>query len=56
MSEGSNFLCGRPHGADPSPVCMRPPEPDPSPRRKWMAPLHILLTQFMYSHCTYILM
>ena len=26
---GSNFLCGRPHGADPSPVRTRPPEPDP---------------------------
>src|SRR6218665_942271 len=29
-----NFLCGRPHGAGPpSPVHMRPPEPDPSPLR-----------------------
>jgi len=27
MSVGSNFLCGRPHGADPSPVRMRSPEP-----------------------------
>ena len=32
-----NFLCGRPHGAGP-PAHMRPPEPDPSPRHKWMAP------------------
>jgi len=33
MSVGSNFLCGRPCGADtPSPsVRMRPPEPDPPP-------------------------
>src|SRR6218665_1697929 len=29
-----NFLCGRPHGAGPpSPVHMRPPEPDPLPLR-----------------------
>jgi len=28
-SVGSNFLCGRPHGADPSHVRMRPHEPDP---------------------------
>ena|SRR6218665_1977720 len=39
-----NFLCGRPHGArPPSPVHMRPPEPDPlllppCGRHKWMAP------------------
>src|SRR6218665_295472 len=38
-----NFLCGRPHGAGPSPpVHMRPPEPDSPPppcgRHKWMAP------------------
>src|SRR6218665_1794969 len=38
-----NFLCGRPHGAGPpSPVHMRPPDPDPLPppcgRHKWMAP------------------
>src|SRR6218665_3318198 len=27
-----NFLCGRPHGAGPpSPVHMRPPQPDPPP-------------------------
>ena len=26
-----NFLCGRPHGAGPPPVHMRPPEPDPLP-------------------------
>src|SRR6218665_3212163 len=29
-----NFLCGRPHEAGPpSPVHMRPPEPDPLPLR-----------------------
>ena len=27
-----NFLCGRPHGADPFPVRRRPPEPDLSLR------------------------
>ena len=36
-----NFRCGRSHGTEPpSPVHMRPPEPDPSPpcgRHKWMA-------------------
>jgi len=26
-SVGSNFLCGRPHGAGPYPVRMRPLEP-----------------------------
>jgi len=33
MSVGSNFLCGRPHGADrpvPPSVRMLPLEPDPS--------------------------
>jgi len=29
LSEGSNFPCGRPRGADPSSVRMRPPEPHP---------------------------
>jgi len=30
MSEGSNFLCGRPQRAEPPPsVHMRPPESDP---------------------------
>ena len=42
-SVGSNFTCGRPHGADPtSTVRICPPEPDspfpPSGRHKWMAP------------------
>src|SRR6218665_156663 len=39
-SVGSNFLYGRPHGADPSPIRMPPPESDPPPlrvRHKWMA-------------------
>src|SRR6218665_1547564 len=40
MSVGSNFMCGRPHGAYP-PVCRHPFEPDLSPppcgRHKWMA-------------------
>jgi len=37
-SVGSNFLCERQHGADPLPVHMRPPEPDPPPcgLHKWM--------------------
>jgi len=33
-SEGSNFLCGHPLGADPRllpPIRLRPPEPDPTP-------------------------
>src|SRR6218665_292742 len=42
-----NFLCGRPHGLDPLPVHMRPPEPDPpSPpcgRHKWMVPNHFII-------------
>src|SRR6218665_266672 len=38
-----NFLCGHPHRAGPpSPIHMRPPEPDllppPCGRHKWMAP------------------
>ena len=41
-SVGSNFLCGRPHGAY-LPVRRRPPEPGPLPppcgRHKWMAPV-----------------
>ena len=31
MLVGSNFLCGRPHGVEPSPVRMRATEPDPLP-------------------------
>jgi len=30
-SVGSNFLCGRPHGADPSHIPNRPTQPDLSP-------------------------
>jgi len=30
---GSNFLCGHPHGAYPSPVRRHPPEPEPFPLR-----------------------
>src|SRR6218665_3167174 len=33
MSVGHNFLCGRPHGAAPSTVHRRPPEPDSLPLR-----------------------
>ena len=49
-----NFLCGHPHGADmpshpPPLVCMRPPEPGPTPpscgHRKWMAPCSIHLNR-----------
>ena len=28
-SEGSNLFCGRPHGADPFPIDMFPPDFDP---------------------------
>src|SRR6218665_1198221 len=42
MDSNLNFQCGRPHGVEPLPVHIRPPEPDPSPapcgRHKWMAP------------------
>jgi len=49
---GSNFLCGHPLGADPSPIHMHPPEPDslPNPcgRHKWMAPNTTYMTHILF--------
>ena len=43
-SVGFNFLRGCPRVADPFPIHIRPPEPDPPPplcgHHKWMAPLY----------------
>ena|SRR6218665_2568793 len=49
-----NFLCGRPHGAGPSPIHMRPPEPDPLPppceHHKWMAPNQTVKYSLLTNH------
>jgi len=40
-SVGYNFLCARPHGADPYPVHMSlKPPPPPCGHHKWMAPYY----------------
>ena len=53
MDSNFNFLCGRQHGAwPPSPVHMRPPEPDPYPppcgRHKWMAPYNDVVDNVLH--------